>query len=63
MNVSFEALTPEEEEALARSQRTRNLWLAVALFLFVIGLIGLTIYMIASTGFVPLDDTDLFRST
>ena len=62
-STHFEALTPDEEEALARQQKSRNFWMGIALVVFVFVVIGFTVFMIARTGFVPLDDTDLFRST
>jgi hypothetical protein len=57
------ALSEAEEQALLERQRKRNLIFATVLGVLVLLIVLATMYMITTTGFVPMDNADLFRST
>ena len=56
-------LSEDEEQALLERQRRRNRILGWTLAVLVIVTIIATIYLINRTGFVPMDNADVFRST
>ncbi len=61
--VHMETLNAEEEQQLLEKQRRSNIILGVILLVFALLLAAFTIYSISSSGFVPFDDRDLFRSS